>query len=211
MHTKQTSATWPQLCRVLSRARSRVCRDDWKPAAASPPEQRLQSRAIWCHSRPAQHSQLPYRPSCPHSRPRLWDLPGEVLPCRGPQVLPVELRGHMTGWKNCGANTSLHLNRTIVIKSWLSPGFINTNMYAEFSHTYWQNDIFFNFMFFWGIIMGIKFFRFSFPPLPTACLKCFSTFWITLILCYIFSVIYLLYFSSLNQVNQLVLDAGLEL
>lgn len=60
--------------------------------------------------------------------------------------------------------------------------------------------------------MGIKFFRFSFffSP-PDRLFKMFFTFWITLILCYIFSVIYLLYFSSLNQVNQLVLDAGLEL
>lgn len=75
---------------MLCPFRSGLCRDDRKPAAARAAEQRVQPGALRCHPRTAQHRQLADRPSGAHRRARLWDLFGEVLPGRRPQVLSVD-------------------------------------------------------------------------------------------------------------------------
>lgn len=85
----------------------------------------------------------------------------------------------MAGRKNCGANTSLHRNRIIVMESWLSLGFINTYMYAQFSHTYRQKLQFLSFhIVYMGITVGMEYFQFFFPP--SAVLKCCCCFFYVL-------------------------------
>lgn len=190
----------------LAYTRSCVRWDDWKLAAASASEQRLQSSAIWCHSRPAQHSQLPYRPGCSHRRPRLWDLPGEVLPCCRPQVLSVELRQIQTfGWTR--GMWSVYLNAAKFYSDysiWIISLFLNAyNFFLIIIHI---RKIVVSVWWCWNqwlwILLFLFFYYFLFSFFFGGVVKLFP-----LLICYIFSVIYVLcfylkhYFTPSYSVN----------